>query len=57
MSMTESKKKKALICGISGQDGSYLAQLLLKKNYVVWGSSRDVKGSSFANLKRFSIVD
>ena len=57
MSMTESKKKIALICGISGQDGSYLAQLLLNKNYEVWGSSRDVKGSPFANLSRFSILD
>jgi len=27
--------KKALICGISGQDGAYLAQLLLKKGYEV----------------------
>ena len=57
MSMTESKKKIALICGISGQAGSYLAQLLLNKNYEVWGSSRDVKGSPFANLSRFSILD
>lgn len=57
MSMTESKKKIALICGISGQDGSYLAQFLLSKNYVVWGSSRNVKGSSFANLSRFLILD
>ena len=57
MSMTESKKKIALICGISGQDGSYLAQFLLNKNYVVWGSSRNAKGSSFANLRRFSILD
>ena len=57
MSMMESKKKIALICGISGQDGSYLAQFLLNKNYVVWGSSRDVKVSSFANLSRLSILD
>ncbi len=27
------KKKTALITGITGQDGSYLAELLLKKNY------------------------
>ena len=27
--------KKALITGITGQDGSYLAELLLKKNYIV----------------------
>jgi len=29
------KKKIALITGITGQDGSYLAELLLKKNYIV----------------------
>ena len=31
------KKKKALITGINGQDGSYLAELLLEKGYEVWG--------------------
>jgi len=39
------KKKVALITGISGQDGSYLAELLLKKNYIVHGVIR--KSSSF----------
>ena len=33
-------KKVALIFGITGQDGSYLAELLLKKNYVVHGVKR-----------------
>ena len=28
--------KKAFITGITGQDGSYLAELLLKKNYIVY---------------------
>ncbi|MEY3334334.1 MAG: hypothetical protein RLZZ176_2637, partial [Cyanobacteriota bacterium] len=32
--------KKALICGISGQDGAYLAQLLLNQGYTVTGTSR-----------------
>ena len=32
--------KKALITGISGQDGSYLAELLLEKGYEVWGLFR-----------------
>jgi GDPmannose 4,6-dehydratase len=32
--------KKALITGITGQDGSYLAELLLKKNYIVYGIIR-----------------
>jgi len=39
------KKKIALITGITGQDGSYLAELLLKKNYIVHGVIR--KSSSF----------
>ena len=33
-------KKKALILGITGQDGSYLAEFLLKKNYIVHGVKR-----------------
>ena len=33
-------KKTALIFGITGQDGSYLAELLLKKNYTVHGVKR-----------------
>ena len=32
--------KKALITGITGQDGSYLAELLLEKGYEVWGMVR-----------------
>ena len=50
-------KRTALICGVSGQDGSYLAQLLLNKGYVVFGTSRDVQGSSFSNLQRLGIKD
>jgi len=47
--------KKALISGVSGQDGAYLAQLLLGKGYEVWGTSRDAQMSSFANLERLGI--
>ena len=39
------KKKVALIFGITGQDGSYLAEFLLKKNYIVHGVKR--RSSSF----------
>ena len=46
---------KALICGISGQDGAYLAQFLLNKGYEVVGSSRDAQISSFGNLARLGI--
>jgi len=37
--------KKALVTGITGQDGSYLAELLLEKGYEVWGIMR--RNSSF----------
>jgi len=47
--------KKALICGISGQDGAYLAQLLLRKGYTVFGTSRDAQMSSFRNLTQLGI--
>jgi len=47
--------KKALVTGISGQDGAYLARLLLEKGYQVWGTSRDAQVSSFRNLERLSI--
>ncbi|AFZ01027.1 GDP-mannose 4,6-dehydratase [Calothrix sp. PCC 6303] len=47
--------KTALICGVSGQDGAYLAQLLLNKNYNVCGTSRDAQMSSFNNLARLGI--
>ena len=50
-------QKVALICGVSGQDGSYLAQLLLKKGYSVFGTSRDVQGSSFSNLCQLGIKE
>ena len=32
--------KKALITGVTGQDGSYLSEFLLKKNYKVYGIQR-----------------
>ncbi|WP_035992799.1 GDP-mannose 4,6-dehydratase [Leptolyngbya sp. KIOST-1] len=49
--------KKALICGVSGQDGAYLANLLLNKGYTVCGTSRDAQMSAFGNLKRLGIYD
>ena len=47
------KKKIALIYGITGQDGSYLAKFLLKKNYEVHGIKR--RASSF-NTKRIDAI-
>ncbi len=48
-------KKTALITGVSGQDGAYLANLLLKKNYRVIGSDRRSSRSSLWRLKRLGI--
>ena len=45
----------ALIFGVSGQDGAYLAQLLLNKGYEVYGTSRDAQMSSFRNLQTLGI--
>jgi GDPmannose 4,6-dehydratase len=50
-------KKTALICGVSGQDGSFLAKFLLEKGYMVYGTSRDAQGSSFGNLGLLGIKD
>ncbi len=47
--------KTALIFGISGQDGSYLANFLLSKDYKVYGSSRDKENSNFNNLEKLGI--
>ena len=46
---------KALICGISGQDGAYLAELLLAKGYTVFGTSRDAQIVSLTNLDRLNL--
>lgn len=45
----------ALITGVTGQDGAYLAQLLLSKGYLVIGTSRDAEMTGFSNLKRLGI--
>jgi GDPmannose 4,6-dehydratase len=49
--------KTALIWGISGQDGAYLAKLLLEKGYEVYGASRDAQISPVSNLIRLGIKD
>lgn len=49
--------KRALICGVSGQDGAYLARLLLDKGYEVHGTSRDAQLASFAGLDALGIRD
>lgn len=45
----------ALISGVSGQDGAYLAKLLLVKGYKVYGTARDAQIATFYNLERLGI--
>ena len=47
--------KKALITGIRGQDGAYLAKLLIEKGYKVYGADRRSGDSSFWRLKELGI--
>ena len=47
------KKKKALIFGVTGQDGAYLSKFLLKKNYIVYGVKRR---SSIINTQRIDDI-
>lgn len=46
---------RALIFGIAGQDGAYLAKMLVDRGYVVFGTSRDAELSSFRNLKQLGV--
>ena len=49
--------KQALICGVTGQDGAYLAQHLLSCGYRVFGTSRDAQMGGTRNLHRLGIDD
>ena len=49
--------KKALIFGISGQDGSYLAKLLLSKGYLVYGTARKSYIENLNKLKINNLVE
>ncbi|MBR9703289.1 NAD-dependent epimerase/dehydratase family protein, partial [Candidatus Woesearchaeota archaeon] len=44
-------KKKALITGITGQDGSYLAEFLLEKNYEVYGLVRSFQSQNMWRIE------
>ncbi len=47
--------KKALIFGVSGQDGAYLARLLLERGYEVVGTSRDAQVAPMGSLVRLGV--
>ncbi|XOU94758.1 MAG: GDP-mannose 4,6-dehydratase [Candidatus Kerfeldbacteria bacterium] len=50
-------KKTALITGILGQDGPYLAKLLLEKDYKVYGLIRRYSNTNFSNLDYLEITE
>jgi GDPmannose 4,6-dehydratase len=53
----QSTKRTALIFGISGQDGAYLAELLLREGVEVHGTSRDKDSAGFAALRSLGILE
>jgi GDPmannose 4,6-dehydratase len=53
----QTDSRKALIFGISGQDGAYLADLLLRKGFEVHGTSRDKESNSFSSLRTLGVLD
>ena len=51
------QKKIALITGVTGQDGAYLTELLLKKGYLVIGIYRRSSTDNFWRLKDLGLID
>tara|TARA_B110000444_G_scaffold223754_1_gene226527 strand:+ start:1636 stop:2652 length:1017 start_codon:yes stop_codon:yes gene_type:complete len=51
------KKNKALITGINGQDGAYLAKFLVDKGYKVYGTCRRSTSEKFTRLKALNVYD
>ena len=50
-------KKKAMVTGITGQDGAYLSQFLLNKGYKVYGTFRRTSSSNFWRIRDLGIED
>jgi GDPmannose 4,6-dehydratase len=51
MSATQPSRRRALITGVTGQDGSYLAELLLEQGYEVFGMVRRASTENFARIE------
>ena len=51
------KRKKAIIFGISGQDRAYLSNFLLKKNYEVFGTTRNKSKKNLFRLEKLKILN
>lgn len=48
-------KKRAVVTGITGQDGAYLAELLLSKGYIVYGTYRRTSSVNFWRIEELGI--
>ena len=48
--------KRALITGVSGQDGAYLSKFLLRKGYRIIGGDRRAASNTFWRLKKLNIL-
>lgn len=55
--MSNTNRRRALICGVGGQDGAYLAQYLVEKDYLVYGTSRDVNAQRFGGLTSLGLIN
>lgn len=57
MKEAKTMSKRALITGITGQDGAYLAKLLLEKGYEVWGAYRRSASLNLWRLEELGLRD
>jgi GDPmannose 4,6-dehydratase len=48
--------KRALVVGVTGQDGAFLAKLLAGKGYEVMGTSRDAQVARLDNLQKLGVL-
>ncbi len=55
MGFVSMSKKKAVVTGVTGQDGAYLAQLLLEKDYLVYGTFRRSSSVNFWRIEELGI--
>jgi GDPmannose 4,6-dehydratase len=55
--MQKTVKKRALITGVTGQDGAYLARFLLEKGYQVFGTFRRLSTPNFWRIQYLDIFE
>lgn len=52
-----SSKRRALVIGVTGQDGAYLCRHLLSEGYEVFGSSRDARPATLGSLRALGVAE